>query len=77
MSMSSLRTKLGLAAIAAIGILAPLSFSPARGVTASGAACATCCPQSGAKCVVCGTKSCSSFDESYEAKVGSPCERQM
>ncbi|HEX6369529.1 MAG TPA: hypothetical protein VF006_11485 [Longimicrobium sp.] len=40
------------------------------------ATCATCCPQTGATCVVCGTKSCTDVDDSYQAKIGSPCSDQ-
>lgn len=65
-----------LAAAAAIGTLAPVSLTRAAGVDASAAECATCCPETASKCVICGTKSCSSYDDSYEAKVGGPCNLQ-
>lgn len=58
------------------GVLAPVSYSRAAGISDSAAACATCCPQTGSTCVVCGTKSCSTNDNAYQARVGSPCSDQ-
>lgn len=68
----SWRTAAALAVAALVGILAPVSLSP----SASTAECPTCCPQAGSKCVICGTRDCASFDDSYEGRAGSPCDQQ-
>lgn len=63
-------------AAALIGIAAPVRLSPTSPPAPSTAECATCCPQQGATCVVCGSATCSAYPLSYEAKVGSPCENE-
>lgn len=72
MKPASWRAAAALVPAAIIGILAPVGPSPAMGA----AECPTCCPQPDAKCVVCGTKACASFDDSYEARAGTPCDQQ-
>lgn len=68
----SWRTGAGLVSAAIIGIVAPVSLPPSPGT----AECPTCCPQAGSKCVICGTKDCTSFDDAYEGRAGSPCDQQ-
>lgn len=67
---------LAAAAAALIGIAAPVRLSPAAELAPATATCPTCCPQQGATCVICGTLSCSAFPQSYDAKVGGPCENE-
>lgn len=59
-----------LGAAGSIGVLAPVSVSPASGVEAATAECATCCPQANAACVVCGTEKCVVHPGYYEGKTG-------
>lgn len=47
----------------------PISIQGGGGV-ASTASCATCCPQEGATCVVCGTSACLAESNYYEGKIG-------
>ena len=58
-----------------IGVLAPISFARASSGKAT-AVCETCCPQKDSTCMICGTKSCSSYGDRYEARTGSSCESQ-
>lgn len=64
-----------LAAGGAIGVLAPVSLTPSSGLKAAAAECATCCPQQGATCVVCGTEECVAHPGYYQGKAGpNPCD---
>jgi hypothetical protein len=56
---------------------APAGFPAGRGIGSSGAQCETCCTQTEASCIVCGTKSCVESTNYYMAKVGSPCSGQI
>lgn len=63
------------AAAGSVGVLAPVSLTPASGVNAAVAECATCCPQQGATCVVCGTEQCVAHPGYYQGKAGpNPCD---
>lgn len=59
-----------LAAMATLGVIAPVSFTRAGGLEAATAECASCCAQPGATCVVCGTESCVSHAGYYQGKIG-------
>lgn len=67
---------LAAAAAALAGIAAPVRISPAAELAPATATCPTCCPQPGATCVICGSISCSAYPQSYDGKVGSPCEHE-
>lgn len=57
----------GFGVLAAFSPVAPLSGG---GAARAGAVCATCCPQEGATCVVCGTSDCAKVKDAYEGKIG-------
>jgi len=59
-----------LIAAGSLGVLAPVSFTRAAGVAPVTAECATCCPQNGATCVVCGSDKCVAHTNYYDGKVG-------
>lgn len=64
-----------LAAGGSLAVLAPVSLTPSSGVEAAVAECATCCPQAGATCVVCGTDACVAHPGYYQGKTGpNPCD---
>jgi hypothetical protein len=63
------------AAAGSAGVLTPVSLTSASGVNAAVAECATCCPQQGATCVVCGTEQCVAHPGYYQGKAGpNPCD---
>jgi hypothetical protein len=62
--------RVGLLGAAVLAAFTPLSFQNAGGVASGTAVCATCCPQPGATCVICGTQECSKQTNYYEGKIG-------
>lgn len=67
-----------LALAGSLGVLAPVSFTRASGLEAASAECATCCPQQGATCVVCGTEECVAHPGYYQGKAGpKPCDLEQ
>ncbi len=57
-----------------IGVGAPVSLTKNVGFAPAAAECATCCTQTGATCVICGTAACSAYSNYYEGKIGpAPC----
>jgi hypothetical protein len=57
--------------VAALAVaFSPFSLPGAAQATTATAACATCCAQGGATCVICGTQSCTSVPNYYEGDVG-------
>jgi hypothetical protein len=53
-----------------LAAFAPVSIHYGGGVASPTATCATCCPQEGATCVICGTQGCVTVAGYYEAKIG-------
>lgn len=68
MPMHAIRA--GLFGAAVLAAFTPVSFLNAGGVASGMAVCATCCPQPGATCVICGTKECTRESGYYEGKIG-------
>lgn len=67
-----------LAAGGSLGVLAPVSLTRSPGLEAAAAECATCCPQQGATCVVCGTEVCVAHPGYYLGKAGpKPCDLEQ
>ncbi len=60
----------GLFVASTVGVLAPFSWTQGTGVAATTAECATCCPQDGASCVICGDWKCVVHSGYYEGKMG-------
>lgn len=59
-----------LVALIAIGVGAPITLTEGAILAGQTAECATCCPQEGSTCLVCGTDSCSSYTGYYEGRIG-------
>lgn len=68
MPMRAIRA--GLFGAAVFAAFTPGSLLNAGGVASGTAVCATCCPQPGATCVICGTQECSKQTNYYEGKIG-------
>jgi hypothetical protein len=60
----------GLFGAALLGAFTPVSVQYGGGVASPTATCATCCPQEGATCVICGTLTCIKEVGYYEARIG-------
>lgn len=59
-----------LVTLLAVGVGAPVTFTGGAAPTGQIAECATCCPQDGATCVICGSDSCSGYTGYYEGRIG-------
>ena len=62
--------RVGLFGSALLAAFTPVSIQYGGGVASPTATCATCCPQDGATCVICGTQGCVKVAGYYEGKVG-------
>jgi hypothetical protein len=55
---------------AAMAAFTPLLVRSGGGLANVSAVCGTCCPQSGATCVICGSSTCTTETGYYEGKIG-------